>query len=115
MIQEIFGVNGFVRAVADGFASRGYFALAPDLFWRIESNVQLTDKTEEEWKRAFDLMGKFNADSGVKDIQATISDLRHESGVNGKIEASSAIASADCSPISRPRAPTRTPPSAITA
>ena len=87
VIQEIFGVNGFVRAVADGFASRGYFALAPDLFWRIEPNVQLTDKTEEEWKRAFDLMGKFNADLGVKDIQATISHLRHESDVNGKVGA----------------------------
>jgi carboxymethylenebutenolidase len=87
VIQEIFGVNGFVRAVADGFAARGYFALAPDLFWRIEPNVQLTDKTDEEWKRAFDLMGKFNADLGVKDIQATISHLRGTAGVNGKVGA----------------------------
>jgi carboxymethylenebutenolidase len=87
VIQEIFGVNGFVRAVADGFAARGYFALAPDLFWRIEPNVQLSDKSEEEWKRAFDLMGKFNADLGIKDIQATISQLRKESGVNGKVGA----------------------------
>jgi carboxymethylenebutenolidase len=87
VIQEIFGVNGFVRSVADGFASRGYFALAPDLFWRIEPNVQLTDKTDEEWKRAFDLMGKFNADFGVKDIQATITHLRGEAGSNGKVGA----------------------------
>ena len=35
VIQEIFGVNGFVREIADGFAARGFFALAPDLFWRI--------------------------------------------------------------------------------
>ena len=76
VIQEIFGVNGFVRAVADGFAARGHFALAPDLFWRIEPNVQLTDKTNEDWKRAFDLMGRFNADLGVKDIQAAINHLR---------------------------------------
>lgn len=87
VIQEIFGVNGFVRAVADGFAARGYFALAPDLFWRIEPNVQLTDKTDAEWKRAFDLMSRFNADLGVKDIQATLTHLRNASGCTGKVGA----------------------------
>src|SRR5262249_16322420 len=85
VIQEIFGVNGFVRAIADGFAARGFFALAPDLFWRIEPNVQLTHHTDAEWKRAFDLMGKFNIDNGVKDIQATITHLRHVAGSSGKV------------------------------
>ena len=85
VIQEIFGVNDFVRATADGFAARGYFALAPDLFWRLEPNLQLTDKTDAEWKRAFDLMGKFNVESGVKDIQASIAQLRRMPGVGGKV------------------------------
>ncbi len=76
VIQEIFGVNGFVRAVADSYAARGYFALAPDLFWRIEPGVQLTDKTKEEWNRAFALMNKFDIESGVRDIQAAIDHLR---------------------------------------
>jgi carboxymethylenebutenolidase len=87
VIQEIFGVNGFVRGVADDLARQGYFALAPDLFWRIEPNVQLTDKSEAEWKKAFDLMGKFQIDPGVKDIQATISHLRQVPGATGKIGA----------------------------
>jgi carboxymethylenebutenolidase len=87
IIQEIFGVNGFVRAVADSYAARGYFALAPDLFWRIEPNVQLTDKTEAEWKQAFELMNKFNADTGIADIQATIAQLRRMAGSNGKVGA----------------------------
>lgn len=87
VIQEIFGVNGFVRSIADAYAARGCFALAPDLFWRIEPNVQLTDKTEEEWKQAFALMNKFNADSGVNDIQAAITTLRGEPGCTGKIGA----------------------------
>jgi carboxymethylenebutenolidase len=78
VIQEIFGVNGFVRAVADAYAARGYFALAPDLFWRIEPGVQLTDQTKEEWNRAFALMNKFDIDLGVKDIQAAINHLRGE-------------------------------------
>jgi carboxymethylenebutenolidase len=78
VIQEIFGVNGFVRAVADSYAARGYFALAPDLFWRIEPGVQLTDKTDAEWKRAFALMNAFDIDLGIKDIQAAIKHLRGE-------------------------------------
>lgn len=84
VIQEIFGINKVMRDIADGFAARGYFALAPDLFWRLEHGVQLSDKSDAEWKRAFDLMNKFNPDTGVKDIQASISYLRALDGCTGK-------------------------------
>jgi carboxymethylenebutenolidase len=87
VIQEIFGVNKVMRDIADGFAARGYFALAPDLFWRIEPGVQITDQSDAEWKRAFELMGKFNPDKGVTDIQATIDALRGTAGCTGKIGA----------------------------
>ena len=87
VIQEIFGVNKVVRDLVDGFATRGYFALAPDLFWRLEPGVQLTDKTDGEWKRAFDLMQRFDIDAGVKDIQASISHLRELDGCSGKVGA----------------------------
>lgn len=85
VIQEIFGVNAVMRGIADDLAAKGYVALAPDLFWRIEPNVQITDKTEAEWKRAFDFYQKFNVDAGVKDIQATIAHLRKTQGVSGKV------------------------------
>ena len=87
VIQEIFGVNKVMRTVADEFAARGYFALCPDLFWRLEPGVQLTDKTDAEWKRAFDLMGRFDIDKGMADIQATIDTLRARPGVTGKVGA----------------------------
>jgi carboxymethylenebutenolidase len=87
VIQEIFGVNQVMRDLADGFAASGYFALAPDLFWRLEAGVQLTDKTASEWKRAFDLMNRFDPKTGVEDIQATINTLRHTEGCTGKIGA----------------------------
>jgi len=87
VIQEIFGVNQVMRSIADDFAARGYFALAPDLFWRLEPGVQLTDKTDAEWKRAFDLMGRFDQDRGVADIQASISHLRNTAGCTGKVGA----------------------------
>ena len=49
VIQEIFGVNKVMRDSADGFAAQGYVALCPDLFWRQEPGIQITDKTEAEW------------------------------------------------------------------
>ncbi len=85
VIQEIFGVNKPMRLICDGLAAEGFVALCPDLFWRIEPGIQLTDKTEEEWKQAFDLFGKFDPDAGVKDIGTTITHLRGVDGVNGKV------------------------------
>lgn len=87
VIQEIFGVNHFVRDVVDRLAALGLFALAPDLFWRLEPNVQLTDKTDAEWRRAFDLMTRFDIDAGVRDIQATITHLRGVDGCTGRVGA----------------------------
>ena len=87
VIQEIFGVNEVMRDVADGLAAHGYFALVPDLFWRLEPGVQLTDKTDAEWKRAFDLMGRFDPDAGIKDVQAAIDTLRAREGCTGKVGA----------------------------
>lgn len=76
VIQEIFGVNQVMRDTADWLATQGYVALCPDLFWRIEPGIDITDKTDAEWKRAFELFGAFNTDTGLIDIQATIDTLR---------------------------------------
>jgi carboxymethylenebutenolidase len=87
VIQEIFGVNAAMREVADEYAASGFFALVPDLFWRLEPGVQLTDKTDAEWGRAFALMKRFDAGNGVKDIQAAITHLRKTAGASGKVGA----------------------------
>jgi carboxymethylenebutenolidase len=41
VIQEIFGVNAHIRAVADRFAEAGYTAVAPAFFDHVESDVEL--------------------------------------------------------------------------
>jgi carboxymethylenebutenolidase len=87
VIQEIFGVNAVMRGVADALAAEGYFALAPDLFWRLEPGVQLTDKTDAEWQQAFGYMKRFDADKGVEDIQSAIDHLRVTPGAGGKVGA----------------------------
>ncbi len=85
VIQEIFGVNEVMRDICDGFASQGYVAACPDLFWRLEPGVQLTDKTEAEWQRAFDFFGRFDVDKGVNDLKAALATLRQHPASNGKV------------------------------
>src|ERR1700722_20065812 len=87
VIQEIFGVNKVMRDIADGYAARGYFALAPDLFWRLEPGGELTAQTGDGWHRAFSLLKRFDIDKGVSDIQAAITALRTRPGVTGKVGA----------------------------
>ena len=75
VIQEIFGVNAVMRTIADNLAAQGYLALAPDLFWRIEPGIDITDQTDAEWQKAFSLYNAFDVDAGVNDIQATLTAL----------------------------------------
>jgi carboxymethylenebutenolidase len=84
LIQEIFGVNKVMRDLADGFAAQGYTVMCPDLFWRQEPGVQITDKSEAEWKKAFALMQGFNTDKGVDDLKATLATLRKNAACTGK-------------------------------
>lgn len=85
MIQEIFGVNAEMRRKCDEYAAKGFVAVAPDLFWRIEPDIQLTDQTQEEWDKAFELFGKFDVDKGIEDIADTIKMMRTHDASNGKV------------------------------
>lgn len=76
VIQEIFGVNPWIREVADRYAAQGYIAVAPDLFWRIRPGIELNDRDPGELQQAFDLFGQFDVAKGVEDIQATIDAAR---------------------------------------
>jgi len=85
VIQEIFGVNANLRAIADKYAAAGYFAIAPDLFWRQEPGVQITDQTEAEWQKAFQLYQGFHEVTGVEDLATTLAYIRQYPGVKGKV------------------------------
>ncbi len=71
-IQEIFGVNAVMRGKADWLAREGFLAIAPDLFWRVGKDIDITDQTEAEWKQAIDYMNALDKDASVRDVQATL-------------------------------------------
>lgn len=87
VIQEIFGVNAVMRGIADELAAAGYLAVCPDLFWRIEPGIDITDQSEAEWKKAFELYQAFDVEQGVEDIAATIAAVRADPACNGKVGA----------------------------
>lgn len=87
VIQEIFGVNAVMRKIADDLAAQGYLAICPDLFWRIEPGIDITDQSPAEWAKAFELYTAFNVDQGIDDIAATIKAIRNDAGCNQKVGA----------------------------
>lgn len=84
LIQEIFGVNKVMRDLADGYAAEGYHVLCPDIFWRIEPGIDITDQTKAEWARAFELFQAFDVEKGVADLKSTLGALRTLEGCSGK-------------------------------
>jgi carboxymethylenebutenolidase len=84
VIQEIFGVNDSLMATCQVIADMGFFAVAPDLFWRQEPGVNITDKSEAEWKKAFALMNGFDQLKGIDDLKVTLAAARKLPGANGK-------------------------------
>jgi len=85
VIQEIFGVNEGIRRKCDHWASLGYLALAPDLFWRLEPDVELDPDVPDQFQRAISLMQKFDQDQGIRDIEATLREARRRLPAGGKV------------------------------
>ena len=81
---EAFGVNSHMRALADRYAAMGFTVIVPDVFWRIEPDMELP-YTEEGLKRASENLALFDRDHGVADIRRTIDALRAMPECNGKV------------------------------
>jgi carboxymethylenebutenolidase len=75
VIQEIFGVNHHIRAVADRFAAQGYAVVAPALFDRAERGVDL-GYDEGTIKRGIELRSKVKLEDTLLDIAAAIGELK---------------------------------------
>jgi carboxymethylenebutenolidase len=86
IIQEIFGVNEHIRDVAEQYASDGYVALAPDLFWRIQPRTEL-GYDGEDWKKAVALRQQTDVKLCIADIAATAAILRERAECTGQVAA----------------------------
>jgi carboxymethylenebutenolidase len=75
VVQEIFGVNAHVRAVADGFAANGYMAIAPAFFDHVENGVEL-GYDEDAFKRGRALVSEVGLDRALEDVASAAESIR---------------------------------------
>jgi carboxymethylenebutenolidase len=76
VVQEIFGLNAHIRAVADQYAAAGFVAIAPSLYDRIGSRVE-TGYSPEDVVRARGYMLQVKREDAFKDLGACINVVRH--------------------------------------
>jgi carboxymethylenebutenolidase len=79
LLQEIFGVNSHIRAVADAYAAEGYRVVAPATFHRVKQGVEL-GYTEADMGEGFgykNAVDALPAPGVMQDIQAAIDEAAH--------------------------------------
>lgn len=87
VLQEIFGINKYLRDVCEWYAAHGFVAICPDLFWRQEPGIELTDQTEAEWAKAFQLYQGLDEAKAVEDSAAVVEFLRKHPACSGRVGA----------------------------
>ena len=85
VLHEAFGVNADMRQTCDELAARGFVALCPDLYWRLEAGVDLNVRTDADWQKAQKLYAAFDRDAAVHDIAATVRAASTLEGTTGKV------------------------------
>jgi carboxymethylenebutenolidase len=83
LIQEIFGVGAYIRAVGERLAAAGYVVGAPDLFWRFAPGWE-QDHDEAGLAASFEAVGKLDMGSAAADCAAAVSTLAELDAVSGR-------------------------------
>ena len=84
LIQEIFGVGPYIRAVAERLSDLGYVVGAPDVFWRIQRNWE-SDHSPEGLDASIAMMPKFDFPQGVADCVSALHRLEELPEVAGGV------------------------------
>lgn len=74
VVQEIFGVNAHIRSVVDRWASRGYLAVAPALYDRLQEGVEL-GYTQEDVVAGRALRTELGFDKPMLDLEAAVASV----------------------------------------
>jgi carboxymethylenebutenolidase len=74
ILQEIFGVNKHITALADGYAMAGFYAIAPALFSRVKNDVQLGYSADDiaQGRALKNHMESLPAPGAMADVQAAV-------------------------------------------
>ena len=84
VLQEWWGVDDHVRSICDRLAEDGFFALAPDLYSRLEQGLVLDEHLPNSLPRAFQAMQRLDVPQAVDDTTVTLEHLRAVPEVQGR-------------------------------
>jgi carboxymethylenebutenolidase len=79
LLQEIFGVSGYIKQRAADLAALGYYVIAPELYWRLDENEV------EELKQAMEIAGRLDWGQAVTDAVAALDHLRERGKRTGVV------------------------------
>jgi carboxymethylenebutenolidase len=84
MLQEIFGVSGYIRRRAAALAEAGYLVLAPELYWRLGDAVEpLDEKAPDALDQGVARVTALDWDQAVDDAVTALLQLRGRADVDG--------------------------------
>ncbi len=83
LIQEIFGLDDYLKSVAADLAALGYVVAVPELFWRITPGWSATHD-EAGISASMEVSGKLDPARAVTDVLATLAMLRALPGTDGR-------------------------------
>lgn len=72
VIQEVWGLNNWVRSVVDRWARHGYLAVAPAMFDRVEFGYESEDYGPEQFKVIGEMLKRFSHDTALLDVKAAV-------------------------------------------
>jgi carboxymethylenebutenolidase len=72
VIQEVWGLNNWVRGVVDRFARHGYLAVAPAMFDRVDYGYESENYGQDQFVIIGEMMKAFDHETAMTDIEAAV-------------------------------------------
>lgn len=72
VIQEVWGLNDWIRSVVDRYARHGFLAVAPAMFDRVEFGYESNNYGPEQFQIIGQLMKRFDQKTALLDVAAAI-------------------------------------------
>jgi carboxymethylenebutenolidase len=72
LIQEVWGLNNWIRSVADRWAKHGYLTIAPSMFDRMQPGFESENYGPDHFPIVGELMKSFSMDNAMLDVEAAV-------------------------------------------
>ena len=85
LLQEVYGVNRFMRRIAEYWAGQGFVAVCPDVYWRLQPGIVLDPETPGHREQALETGKRLDVDLAVRDLCGLVEQLRAAGECSGRV------------------------------